>query len=107
MRDAVAQGTASRAQISGIEVAGKTGSAEYAVWDENGNLVRDEFGHLPTHAWFISFAPYDNPEIAVAVFLEGGGTGAEMAAPVAANIIRFYYGLPIVDLAKPTGQVID
>ncbi|MCE5258862.1 MAG: penicillin-binding protein 2 [Chloroflexi bacterium] len=107
MRDTVANGTARYAQIPGIEVAGKTGSAEYAVWDANGDLVRDEFGHLPTHAWFIAFAPYENPEVAVVVFLEGGGTGAEMAAPVVANILRYYFGLPTVDLSDPTRQIID
>ncbi|MHB9034362.1 MAG: penicillin-binding protein 2, partial [Anaerolineae bacterium] len=107
LRDTVANGTARLAQVPGIEVAGKTGSAEYAVWDAQGNLVRDEFGHLPTHAWFIAFAPYDNPEIVVVVFLEGAGTGAEMAAPVVSNILRYYYGQPTIELSAPTGKVID
>lgn len=107
MRQAVANGTASLGQVPGIEVAGKTGSAEFAVWDENGNLIRDAQGHMPTHAWFIAFAPFDNPEVAVIVFLRGAGTGAEMAAPVASNIMRYYFGLPTIDLTNPTGQIID
>lgn len=107
MRQAVAVGTASLGQVPGIEVAGKTGSAEFAVWDANGNLVRDAQGHMPTHAWFIAFAPFDNPEVAVVVFLRGAGTGAEMAAPVASNILRYYFGLPTINLTNPTGQRID
>lgn len=107
LRDTVNEGTASRAKVPGIAVAGKTGSAEYAVWDKDGNLVRNEFGVLPSHAWFIAFAPYDAPEIVVTVFLEGGGTGAEMAAPVAGNIIRAYYGIPQEEISGPTGQIID
>jgi penicillin-binding protein 2 len=107
MRQAVSVGTARMGQVPGIEVGGKTGSAEFAVWDENGNLIRDALGHMPTHAWYIAFAPFDNPEVAVVVFLRGAGTGAEMAAPVASNIMRYYFGLPTIDLANPTGQVID
>ncbi|MHB1356735.1 MAG: penicillin-binding protein 2 [Anaerolineae bacterium] len=107
MRQAVSIGTARLGQVPGIEVAGKTGSAEFAVWDEDGNLVRNELGHLPTHAWYIAFAPFENPEIAVVVFLRGAGSGAEMAAPVASNIMRFYFGLPTIDLQNPTGQIID
>jgi penicillin-binding protein 2 len=107
MRQAVAVGTASLGQVPGIEVAGKTGSAEFAVWDANGNLIRDAQGHMPTHAWFIAFAPFDKPEVAVVVFLRGAGTGAEMAAPVASNILRFYFGLPTINLTNPTGKLID
>ncbi|MBI3742257.1 MAG: hypothetical protein HY257_10960, partial [Chloroflexi bacterium] len=51
-------------------------------------------GHLPTHAWFTAFAPYENPQIVVTVFIAGGGEGSEIAAPVAADILRAYYRLP-------------
>ncbi len=49
-----------------IEVGGKTGSAQTQIEDENGEKV--------THAWFLGFAPFDNPEIAVVVMVEGGGS---------------------------------
>lgn len=66
----------SAAQIPGMQVAGKTGTAQAGEAQEN-------------HAWFISFAPADDPEIAVAVVIEhGGGSGGENAAPVARNIME-------------------
>jgi len=87
MRAAVTHGTASRTNLAGLAVAGKTGTAEYVG-------PRDKEGHLPTHAWFIAFAPYEDPQIALVVFLAGGGNGAEMAVPVAAEILRQYFHLP-------------
>ncbi|MHB0858251.1 MAG: penicillin-binding protein 2 [Anaerolineae bacterium] len=93
MRLAVESGTAPGARIPGITVAGKTGSAEYPALDEEGNLIVDEHGYLPTHAWFTAFAPYEDPEIAVVVFLEGGGEGSRTAVPVAAKILRRFFGV--------------
>jgi len=94
MRGAVTNGTAYRLKLDEIEVAGKTGTAEYTELDENGNLIVDRYGHLPTHAWFTAFAPYDNPEIALIVFLHGGGEGSQTAVPVAEEILRAYFGIP-------------
>jgi len=94
MRDAVDHGTAWLAKTPYLTIAGKTGTAEYPGVDEDGNLMLDDEGHLPTHAWFTAFAPYENPEIAVVVFLEGGGEGSQTAVPVAAEILRGYFGLP-------------
>jgi len=94
MREAVAYGTAWLARLPQVSVAGKTGTAEYPGVDENGNLMLDEEGNLPTHAWFTAFAPYEDPEIALVVFLEGGGEGSQMAVPVAAKILRYYFNLP-------------
>ena len=74
-------GTGSAARIEGLEVAGKTGTAQNVE------------GAAP-HAWFIAFAPADNPQIAVAVLVENGGvlgseaTGGEIAAPIARAIIE-------------------
>jgi hypothetical protein len=56
-------------------LSGKTGTAQTA------NPLQ------PTNAWFISFAPYDNPEIAVCVFVENGNSGGGAASPIAKNII--------------------
>lgn len=88
MRAAVVWGTAHRAALKTINVAGKTGTAEFPG-------PRDEEGHLPTHAWFIAYAPYENPEIALAVFLYGGGQraaeGATAAAPLSREIMSYYF----------------
>ena len=86
MRLAVTGGTASSAGLPEIAVAGKTGSAEFG--EPNAK------GQRPTHAWFVGFAPYDKPEVAVMIFIEGGGEGSSKAAPVAAQILRYYFGLP-------------
>jgi penicillin-binding protein 2 len=94
MLEAVVHGTAWRAQMSGLAVAGKTGTAEFPAVDEQGRLIRNKEGLLPTHAWFVAFAPYEDPEIALVVFLEAGGEGARNAVPVAARILRYYFGLP-------------
>ncbi|MHB0977502.1 MAG: peptidoglycan D,D-transpeptidase FtsI family protein [Candidatus Aquicultorales bacterium] len=74
MVDAVAKGTGRAARIDGVQVAGKTGTAE----TESGR----------SHAWFIGFAPADKPEVAVAVIIENGGTGGKTAAPVARQVIK-------------------
>jgi peptidoglycan glycosyltransferase len=81
------RGTGGAARIPGISVAGKTGTAETSP-DEN------------PHAWFIAFAPADNPQYAVAVLVEHGGesganaevTGGRVAAPVAAQVLRALLG---------------
>jgi len=75
---AVANGTGRSASIPGIQVAGKTGSAENP--------------HGKTHAWFIGFGPADDPQVAVAVIIENGGAGGAEAAPVAREIIKTVIG---------------
>lgn len=94
MLEAVDHGTAWLTQLPGLKVGGKTGTAEYPGLDEEGRLKLDPQGNLPTHAWFTCFAPYDNPEIALVVFLDGGGEGSQLAVPVAAKILRYYFNLP-------------
>jgi penicillin-binding protein 2 len=47
--------------------------------------------HFEDHAWFVGFAPYRNPEIVVAVFIENGGHGGDAAAPVARAVFEEYY----------------
>jgi penicillin-binding protein 2 len=90
MRAAVTHGTAWGANLGGVAVAGKTGTAEFPG-------ARDWEGNLPTHAWFTAFAPFDDPKIAVVVFVEGGGEGSLTAVPIAAEIIAHYFGLPVPD----------
>jgi cell division protein FtsI/penicillin-binding protein 2 len=82
MRQAVTWGTASDGGASIVSVAGKTGTAEFGQQFADGNYL--------THAWFSGFAPYENPEIAVTVFLEQG-VGATNAAPLASHIFQYYF----------------
>lgn len=80
MVSVVSGGTGTRAQIAGVQVAGKTGTAEQAPG-------------RPDHAWFMGFAPARDPEVAVAVVVEDGGgdgegTGGRVAAPIARSVIQ-------------------
>jgi peptidoglycan glycosyltransferase len=85
MQAVVANGTARSAQIPGVQVAGKTGTAQHAA------------GEAP-HAWFIAFAPAQDPQVAVAVLVEDGGsagseaTGGRVAAPIARDVMRAVLG---------------
>ena len=79
MVDVVNDGTGSNAQIPGVRVAGKTGTAQ------TGN-------DQPAVAWFVAFAPADSPQVAVAVVVEDAGvaevSGNSLAAPVARKVIE-------------------
>ena len=81
------QGTAKIANLYGLQVAGKTGTAEF--YDPK--IPRDRKGNLPTHAWFTAFAPYEDPEIALVVFVYNGGEGSFTAAPIARDILKAYF----------------
>lgn len=87
-------GTAYLLNVPGVNIAGKTGTAEYPGVDEEGNLMLDKFGNLPTHSWFTAFAPYEDPEIALVVFLDNGGEGSRTSVPIASEILRYYFGIP-------------
>ena len=80
MRSVVDDGTGRKARIDGVQVAGKTGTAETGT-------------DAPDHNWFIGFAPADNPTIAVAVFIKnGGGTGGDTSAPIARAVMAAHLG---------------
>ncbi len=87
----VRKGTATIARIDGIDISGKTGTAQ--VVSRVGNNTSDEqavASHLKPHAWFVAFAPSNEPKIAVAVIVEHGGHGSSTAAPIARELIRTY-----------------
>lgn len=113
MRDAVTVGTARSAwsRLPGeISVAGKTGTAEFydpVITSDGVYPRRDKDGNLLTHAWFIAFAPYENPEVAIAVFVDGSGLdhiieGSQVAAPIAADVLRAWFKIP-----SPTPATTD
>jgi penicillin-binding protein 2 len=80
-------GTASRSAIKGVQLAGKTGTAQ------SGTL--DEFGKELDHAWFVGFAPADDAKIVVAVMIEFGGHGTRAAAIASAIIANYLKVTPI------------
>lgn len=85
-------GTATEGRPPGIEIGGKTGTAEF------GTMLPD--GSYDAHGWYIGFAPFDRPEVAVVVYLEHG-VGALHAAPVARAILQAYFALPAASTEAP------
>ena len=82
MQEVVESGTGKKAAISGINVAGKTGTAENELTAQTKNKE---------HAWFVGFAPVENPQIAVTVILEySGSSGGAIAAPIAQKVMVEY-----------------
>lgn len=88
MREALRQsadyGVARTGSSTLVSVGGKTGTAEYGPPRPDGRIEK-------THAWYVGFAPFDDPQIAVVVFVEQG-IGSTRAAPVASQIVDFYFG---------------
>ena len=83
-------GTGWRARVKGIEVAGKTGTAQVIKQKEDKKKKEVEYWHRD-HGWFVAFAPADNPEIVVAVVIEHGGHGGSAAAPIVGKFLRYYF----------------
>jgi penicillin-binding protein 2 len=86
------RGTGWRARLKQIKVAGKTGTAQVVRLKKGPKSEEDEetlYKHRD-HAWFVGYAPFENPEIAVAVIVEHGGHGGSAAAPIVRKIIQAY-----------------
>ncbi len=81
MRQTITSGSAQSLQSVPVAVAGKTGTAQ---WSSDSDKE--------PHAWFTGFAPYDNPEIVVTILIEEGGEGSRVAAPIAKEVLEWYFG---------------
>lgn len=90
LAEVVTAGTGRRAALGPVPVAGKTGTAQ--VFKRSAGIDADE---LPKeerdHAWFVGYAPADNPEVAFAVVVEHGGHGGTTAAPIARKVLEAYF----------------
>jgi penicillin-binding protein 2 len=87
----VERGTGTLAKVPGVNIAGKTGTAQNP--------------HGKDHAWFIAFAPVEHPKIAMAVLVENAGFGGAISAPIARELIRYYVKgekLPVASSQKGT-----
>ena len=84
MYDVIEKGTAQNSKIRGIEIVGKTGTAENFIKIDG---IRKQ---LTDHSIFIGFAPKENPKIAIAVFIENGYWGTRWAAPIASLMMEKY-----------------
>jgi penicillin-binding protein 2 len=87
-------GTASKARLAHITVAGKTGTAQVIALEEDYRKKKEE--EIPLkfrdHAWFVAVAPAEAPKIALAIVVEHGGHGGSAAAPIAREMIKAYLG---------------
>jgi len=89
-------GTGKAARLKDITVAGKTGTAQVVTMEKFKETAEEDVKYKHRdHAWFTSFAPAENPEIAVTVLVEHGGHGGSAAAPVAKKILERYFAKKI------------
>jgi len=86
MRRSVSEGYNAYARKASVAIAGKTGSAEFGPY-----LYKD---NRQAHAWFVAFAPYEDPQLAVVVMVEGGGEGSRVAVPAVTDIVEYYFTRP-------------
>ena len=112
MKRVVATGTGKKAQIKGVTVAGKTGTAQFwRLEKENGKNVKIK----DNHTWFITFAPYEQPKYAVCIFVQGAKSGGGVSAPIAQKIMEeslalekgFDPGLQALEPAKGSFRPIE
>jgi penicillin-binding protein 2 len=100
-----AGGTAYKSRLKGVVVAGKTGTAQVARIGAVRLKIQQMEYFTRHHAWFAGFAPADNPEIAVVVLNEHGGSGGSDAAPTGMAILQKYFDLKEEDAALPAPRV--
>jgi penicillin-binding protein 2 len=102
------KGTAHKVRIEGVEMCGKTGTAQVVGRKPGVKLSEEELAeHLKPHAWFVGYAPAVNPKIAAAVIIENGEHGSSAAAPVVSAVIRHYLLGPEPEPEESTGAVAE
>ncbi len=99
----VTEGTAQRAESSMVQVAGKTGTAQ--VVSLRSESEEDTPKQFRDHAWFVAYAPFEHPSIAVAVLLEHMGHGGSAAAPLAKELIETHVSYGVDDHERPQASL--
>jgi penicillin-binding protein 2 len=103
------RGTGWVCALKGVKVAGKTGTAQVITMAQN--FRKGDMDRMPLkfrdHAWFVAYAPCENPQIATAVLVEHGGFGAAAAAPIAKKVIEKYFSLEPESPPKMAGRLMD
>lgn len=100
------RGTGWTCALKDIQVAGKTGTAQVVRLPEN--FKKGDMDRMPQrlkdHAWFVAYAPFEDPQLSIVVLVEHGGFGASAAAPIAKQVIEKYFQLstlpPLDQMAK-------
>ncbi|HEY8694417.1 MAG TPA: penicillin-binding protein 2 [Chloroflexota bacterium] len=101
MRKGVIEGSSVATNLHELRVAGKTGTDEITAPGPDGKPVLYANGAPPENAWWVGFAPYDNPQIAVVVWVHDANEGAAFAVPVARKILARYFH--VSDVRNPFG----
>lgn len=103
LRDVVAapHGTGHPVNLSFFAIAGKTGTAQVV---SNRGVNKDK-KRPKADSWFVGFGPFDSPRIVVAVLIENGGDGGDVAGPVAREVFRMYYVTHASTLPPPSPSV--
>ena len=100
-------GTGWACALKEFKVAGKTGTAQVVKMPEN--FKKGDMERMPLkfrdHAWFVAYAPFEDPQISVAALVEHGGFGATAALPIAKKVIEKYLSLQPSSLPKMAGRV--
>ncbi len=92
MRQTIESGSARRLNFLPVKVAGKTGTAQWGIDKDN-------------HAWFTSFAPYDNPEIVLTILVEEGIEGSGIATSIAGEILNWYFTKDQINISTSTESI--
>jgi penicillin-binding protein 2 len=95
------EGTAYPVRDATLDVAGKSGTAQTGYVASKDTDARTAAYNSQNHAWFVAFSPSKNPEIAVVVLIEHGGSGPTVAAPLAMQMIRDYDRLQAARAGRP------
>jgi penicillin-binding protein 2 len=102
-------GTGSTCALKDVQVAGKTGTAQVVRMPEN--FKKGDMDRMPLklrdHAWFVAYAPFEDPKISIAVLVEHGGFGASAAAPIAKTVIEKYLNLEPSPALEPAEKSKD
>jgi penicillin-binding protein 2 len=101
-------GTGWACALQGVNVAGKTGTAQVVRMEKNfkkGDMERKPL-KLRDHSWFVAYAPFENPLISIVVLVEHGGYGGTASAPIAKKVIEKYLSLePMSPLKMAEGRM--
>jgi penicillin-binding protein 2 len=105
LADVVKVGTGGMARSPIVEIAGKTGTAQ-VVEMKGGYVKSEQLSYFSRdHAWFVSYAPVENPQVAIAVLIEHGGHGGDAAAPMAKKVFEKFIELQKQDQEKQQARV--
>jgi penicillin-binding protein 2 len=92
----VSDGTGKAARVPYLEAAGKTGTSQVVALEKEKTKKKE----YQNHAWFVAYAPFAEPKLAVAVLVEHGGGGGAVAAPLAKRLMTTYFPEPKVAKAE-------